>query len=265
MEAIESVRQQTYTHWEIVLVDDASTDNSHELYKDLEKDERIHIYYNERNMGCGYTKRRCAELAQGEICGFLDPDDALLPKALELEVGIHMENPNVAIVYSKPYHCDDKYNILGYGELPKFMQGDTYLEHRMHEGPLHFSSYKNSYYKMTEGINPQLKAGVDQDLYFRVEEKGDIYPFDEFTYKYVVQGHPNALSKGENKDAFASYWNLIARRDAFMRRGKSEDELVNDVRGWLIDYAYKKELLVRSSYAYRLGKFLLRPFSWIKQ
>lgn len=65
MKAIESVRQQTYTNWEIILVDDASTDNSKELYKELEKDERIHIYLNEQNIGCGYTKRRCAELATG--------------------------------------------------------------------------------------------------------------------------------------------------------------------------------------------------------
>ena len=71
MDAIESVRQQTYTNWEIILVDDCSTDNSHELYKELEQDERIHIFLNDQNHGCGYTKRRCAELANGEICGFL--------------------------------------------------------------------------------------------------------------------------------------------------------------------------------------------------
>ena len=76
MDAIKSVYEQTYTHWEIILVDDASTDNSHELYKELEKDERIRIFYNDENHGCGYTKRRCAELANGELCGFLDPDDA---------------------------------------------------------------------------------------------------------------------------------------------------------------------------------------------
>ena len=58
MDAIDSIRRQTYTHWEIILVDDASTDNSKELYKELEKDNRIHIYYNEENRGCGYTKPR---------------------------------------------------------------------------------------------------------------------------------------------------------------------------------------------------------------
>ena len=87
-EAINSVYSQIYTNWEIILVDDASTDNSQEIYSELEKDDRIHIYYNEKNMGCGYTKRRCAELANGELCGFLDPDDALLPHALESHVKI---------------------------------------------------------------------------------------------------------------------------------------------------------------------------------
>ena len=74
---------------EVICVDDGSTDNSHELYKELEQDERIHIYLNDQNRGCGYTKRRCAELANGEICGFLDPDDALTENALEVMVEEH--------------------------------------------------------------------------------------------------------------------------------------------------------------------------------
>ena len=92
MEAVESVRQQTYSNWEIILVDDGSTDNSHELYKQLvEQDSRIHIFFNEENKGCGYTKRRCAELANGEICGFLDLDDTLLPEALETHIAMHIQ------------------------------------------------------------------------------------------------------------------------------------------------------------------------------
>ena len=72
-EAIDSVLAQTYTNWEIILVDDKSTDNSFEIYEKYKDDGRFKIYYNEVNMGCGYTKHRCAELASGELCGFLDP------------------------------------------------------------------------------------------------------------------------------------------------------------------------------------------------
>ena len=56
MEAIESVYAQTYTNWEIIIVDDASTDNSNELYEKLSQDNRIHVYYNDKNMGCAFTK-----------------------------------------------------------------------------------------------------------------------------------------------------------------------------------------------------------------
>ena len=288
MDAIESVRQQTYANWEIILVDDGSTDNSKELYKELEKDERIHIYLNEKNMGCGYTKHRCAELATGEICGFLDPDDALIENALELEVNIHVEHPDVSIIYSKPLFCDGEYNVINYGQLPSFMPGETYLDHRKH-GPMNFASYKTSCYKQTDGINAKLKAGVDQDLYFRMEEVGKSYLLDEYTYKYVVNGNPNALTQSLVNRVPLWYWNLAARRDAFIRQGRNEDELVEDLREYFNSYIdnqvrqnsqevinrlvnqevksalYEQEMKIRNSKPYRLGKALLKPFSWLKK
>ena len=268
MDAIESVRKQTYTNWEIILVDDASTDDSHLLYKELEKDEHIHIYYNEQNHGCGYTKRRCSELANGEICGFLDPDDALTENALDLEAKIHVEYPEVSVVYSKVYFCDTNFNVILEGKLPTFRDGETYFDHRTH-GAMNFASYKRSCYQKTVGINPDLKAGVDQDLYFKIEEVGDVYLLDEFTYKYVVEGHLNAISSSFNNYAKLWYWNLIARRDTCVRRHIDEKILIDDLQNILDNYAevisQQKELKVRSSKAYRLGKFLLSPFMWLKK
>ena len=268
MDAIESVRRQTYTNWEIILVDDASTDNSHELYNELDKDERIHIFYNEQNQGCGYTKRRSAELANGELCGFLDPDDALMENALELEAKIHVEHPSVSIVYSKVLFCDEEFNIYDKGCLPCFKKGETYFDHRFH-GAMNFASYKNELYKKTVGINSNLKAGVDQDLYFKIEEVGDIYLLDEFTYKYVTSGHDNSIATNFNTYAKLWYWNLIARRDTCIRRNIPERILIDDFQRILDNYAhelcYKKEQEVRSSRAYRLGAFLLKPIKMIKK
>lgn len=97
-EAIDSVLAQTYPNWEIVLVDDKSSDDSFEIYKKYKEDKRFHIYFNEENKGCGYTKRRCAELAQGELCGFLDPDDKLTPDALEVMVNEHGARAECSLV-----------------------------------------------------------------------------------------------------------------------------------------------------------------------
>lgn len=288
MDAIESVRRQTYTNWEIILVDDGSTDNSHELYKELEQDERIHIYLNDLNRGCGYTKRRCAELANGEICGFLDPDDSLIENALELMVNVHQKHPKVSVVYSKAYFCDTEFNILKEATLPDFSKNQTYFDYRNH-GSMHLATYKNSFYKLTDGINPILQAAVDQDLYFKIEEVGEIYALDSFTYNYVIKGHENSIATDFRKYASTWYWNLISRRNTCIRRKLPEQILIPDFQRILDDYVNQivdvqyeeiidklvkkhatelvlmKEKDIRSSLSYRLGYILLSPFKFLQK
>ena len=262
MNAIESVRRQTYNNCEIVLVDDGSTDDSTELYQQLSKDERIRIYYNNENKGCGYTKHKCAELAFGEICGFLDPDDALLPRALEMHVNAHLLHPNIAIVYSKAHYCDTDFNVLFDATLPDFSGGKKYFDYRW-EGCMHLATYKKSFYDKTVGINPKAKAGVDQDLYFVTEEAGDVLGLDEFCYNYVIKGHEHSIATDERNYFRLWFWNLEARRAAAVRRGLDVDSIMyadtqqvfdNYIKTKVHKAVYEKELEIRSSHAYRIGK-----------
>lgn len=87
-EAIDSIIAQTYNDWEIVIVDDGSNDNSANIYRQY-NNERIRIYYNGQNKGCTYSKWRCIEECKGELFGFLDADDTLMPDALECMVNEH--------------------------------------------------------------------------------------------------------------------------------------------------------------------------------
>ncbi|MBQ4393875.1 MAG: glycosyltransferase [Paludibacteraceae bacterium] len=268
MEAIESVRRQTYTNWEIILVDDASTDNSKELYKELEKDERIHIYLNEKNMGCGYTKRRCAELATGEICGFLDPDDALLPEALQVMVETHMNHAGAAIVSSRFEVCDEQMESLYVSRLLELKDGESYLEHRDY-CPEHFVSYKKKCYDKTARIDANIPLGVDQDLYFRLEEQGSWIALDQVIYRYRAGAGISSVNKGVS----AFFWNLLVRYNACLRRGLDPrllpekdftDFILADALGFKAEGIEAGASKVRRSYAYRLGKFLLKPFRWMK-
>ena len=267
IDAIESVRLQTYTNWEIIIVDDGSTDNSHELYHELEKDNKcIRIFYNETNKGCGYTKRRCSELANGAICGFLDPDDVLLPNALQLMVDVHIQNPKVSIVYSRCYLCDEKLNIKGENKLLELKEKETYFDYRQKYGILNFSTYKQDYYNKTEGISAEIKAGVDQDLYFKMEEIGKIYVLNEFTYKYRL-GVAGAITKNFSK---LWYWNILIRHNTCIRRGLNpEDYAIPDFVEVLEIYGGEKALKMQSkiysSKAYRIGKLLLKPFKYISR
>ena len=254
MEAIESVCRQTYDNWEIVLVDDASTDNSEDLYAELEKDERIHIYRNELNMGCGYTKRRCAELAKGEFCGFLDPDDVLLPNAIEDSVENLQIHPKCALSFSRFYICDERLNKTGECRLLE-LKGKSYFENRDY-CPEHFVAFRKEAYDKTDGIDALLKAGVDQDLYFRLEEVGGIAIRDKFTYKYrVVEG---SVSREDRKSYF---WNQVVRINTCERRGLPVDKYVYpDFVAFCEHEKRSGAECVRESKSYKVGKQLLKPF-----
>ena len=78
-EAVQSVLDQTYKDWELIIVDDCSTDNSVEVIKSF-KDERIKLFINEKNLGLKETVKRGIENATGEWVVFLESDDILTPE-----------------------------------------------------------------------------------------------------------------------------------------------------------------------------------------
>ncbi|MEZ0129887.1 glycosyltransferase family 2 protein [Flavobacterium sp. LBUM151] len=93
----QSILNQTYINWEVIIVDDGSIDDSVRVVKKMiGDDKRFKLYVNKENKGCGYTKNRCALLAQGEILGFLDPDDALTSNALTVMSEAHCLNTGAA-------------------------------------------------------------------------------------------------------------------------------------------------------------------------
>ena len=263
-EAIDSVLAQTYTNWEVIIVDDESTDNSQQVYEKYVEDVRFHVFYNENNMGCGYTKRRCVELAHGEICGFLDPDDVLLPNALEVSVMALINNSKASLTMSRYYFCNEDLKIINKSRLLKLLPNESYLEHKDYN-PEVFASFRKKNYMVSGGLNELFLAGVDQDLYFRLEEQGDIVVLDEFTYKYRL--HNNSVSRGNNAYR-AFYWNTIARYEACVRRGIPSEEYATESFRYLnleLNEALREIDRIHASYAYRLGKFILKPISWFRR
>ena len=83
---IESIINQTYPNWELIFMDDGSTDHSAEIIERyMLSDSRIHLIRNE-NHGQGYERNRGLEAAKGEYVMFFDSDDYLEPEALDLAV-----------------------------------------------------------------------------------------------------------------------------------------------------------------------------------
>lgn len=221
--AIESVLAQTFQEWELVIVDDASTDDSLQVVSEFVKhDSRIQLYLNDVNCGCGYTKRRCAKEASGEILAFLDSDDALVPDALAKLCQLHDRYPEHSVIYSTHHVCLENLEplqIADYvGQVPV---GDSHAAMPW-TGPVisHFATFKKRLYNETEGINPSLKRAVDQDLYNRLEEVGTCLYLDEPLYYY--RHNKNSISIGDN-NLKAGYWNYIVFSDTYKRRKKTKE------------------------------------------
>jgi glycosyltransferase involved in cell wall biosynthesis len=221
---LESVYNQTYKNWEVIFVDDYSTDNSLEIInKYADKDKRIKIFSNEKNNGCGFTKAACVQFASGEICGFLDSDDALLPMALEIMIHKHFECPNAALIYSRRFHCNEKLKKCDVSEdnTGKFTsQISTPLIN-------HFCSFKKEMYDKTTGIDPYMKRAVDQDLYLKLEERGDVVFLPEVLYLYRHNTNSISLDNNEYK---AQAWHIYANSNACRRRGLSLDDYCDIIK-----------------------------------
>ena len=171
-EAINSVLVQSYTNWEIIIVDDHSNDNSIKILEKYKNNDSIKIFTNDKNKGCGYTKNKCVELASGEIAGFLDPDDKLTKKALEVMIEMHNMNDVSSLIYSSQYICNETMDVQEVSTYPSQITNDTtYLEQPCGRVS-HFATFKLRLYNKTEGINKQFKRAVDQDLYYKLEEVG---------------------------------------------------------------------------------------------
>lgn len=90
--SIESVQRQTYTNWELIIVDDCSTDNTDEVVRPLLSDTRIRYLKNEKNSGAAVSRNRALREARGKWIAFLDSDDLWMPKKLEKQVSFMEEN-----------------------------------------------------------------------------------------------------------------------------------------------------------------------------
>lgn len=111
-EAIRSVMAQTYGNWELLVVNDNSTDNSMEIAKMLAKEDcRVKVFDNPTPTGYPATPRNQAvDLAQGRYIAFLDSDDVWLPEKLEHQLPFFNESEKIGVVFSNYEKVDEETN-----------------------------------------------------------------------------------------------------------------------------------------------------------
>lgn len=110
-ESIDSVLAQTYSNWELLIVDDCSKDGTETIVNSFE-DQRIQYMRNEHNMGAAVTRNRALRAAKGKYVAFLDSDDIWKPTKLEKQIAYMQEN-GYAFTYHEYVEIDEQSKSLG--------------------------------------------------------------------------------------------------------------------------------------------------------
>lgn len=111
-DTINSVLAQTYQNWEMIVIDDASTDSSVEIIKEYQKkDKRIKLIQNETNLGLSKTLKKGLEAASGEWIAILESDDSISSDYLEKKAAVIKQYPDIGLIFNDVEMTGDKKRI----------------------------------------------------------------------------------------------------------------------------------------------------------
>jgi glycosyltransferase involved in cell wall biosynthesis len=188
--AIKSVLDQTYRDFELIIVDDGSTDGTLEMAQNFAlHDSRIRVL-TAPHQGAVYALIAGFNAASGEYIGQLDSDDLLEPEAIELTVKALDAHPKWGMVYTNYRDIDGNGQLTSVGwrcSIPYSKQ--TLLTAFM---TFHFRLMRKAIYKQVGGFNTDFNKIEDYELCLRLSEVIEIGKVDEFLYQY--RQHSESIS-----------------------------------------------------------------------
>ncbi len=218
-EAIVSVRNQTYSHWELCLADDASTDAAilPILRRHAEEDSRIKLVCREKNGHISASSNSALALATGEFCALMDQDDTLPFYALEAVAAAIRQRPDAAVLFSdedKTEETDTRFQPhCKWGYDPELFLQQNCISH--------LGVYSTDLLREIGGFRQGLEGSQDYDLALRCIEKcGESRVVHIPLALYHWRNHEGSTSAGIKAKSYAVSAFSRALREHCERTGK---------------------------------------------
>ncbi len=235
IEAIESVRKQIYSNWELCIADDASTkkDIRPILERYAREDARIKVVFRERNEHICAASNSALELATGEWIALLDHDDLLSEHALFWIADAVNSNPYARLIYSD----EDKIDSSGTRSGPYFKcdwNEDLFYSHNMF---CHLGVYQAKLIREIGGFHMGFEGAQDYDLVLRCIERvlpSQIYHIPRVLYHWRM--HSDSTAYSSEAKPYAMIAGERALNDHFLREGLSATAKWGGV-GYRVRYA----------------------------
>lgn len=233
IECIESVLTQTYTNFELCLVDDCSTQESvRTVLKKHEDNPKIKIKYREKNGHISRTTNDGIAMATGEFIGLMDCDDLLAPNALYEMVKMLNEKD-----YDFIYSDEDKIDEAGENRRDPFFKPDwspdTFMSYMY---TCHFSVFRKSLIDELGGLRIGYEGSQDYDLVLRVMEKTrNIGHVPKILYHWRMRKESTASDLTAKPYIIES--TIKAKTDALERRGlKGKLTCIDEITQYRVTY-----------------------------
>ena len=202
-ETIESVLSQSYQNWEMIIVNDQSTDGGDAIaQRYAAQDSRIQFTTNEANMGGALTRNVAIEIAQGKYIAFLDADDVWYPEKLTTQIGF-MQEQGVGFTYSAYENVDEEGQRLSLVQVPAKVSLQKMYSHN-------YIGCLTAVYDVTahgKFFMPDIRKRQDFALWLTMLEKFDYaYRVGPMLGKYRIRA--NSLSSSK-LDAIKFYWRVL--------------------------------------------------------
>lgn len=198
--SIKSVIEQSYENWELIVIDDASTDTTCTIVKKYLSDSRIHLITVQNNVGVAKARNIGALEAKSEYLAFLDSDDLWEKSKLEVQVNFHNMNPDVVLSHTNYVHLFQNGGSgirIRNALTSKFRKSGRVFPILMYHnfiGTLTVMIKKNIFERYN-GFDPEIFGGTeDWDLWLNISEDG--YTFGYINKKLAMYRiNPTGLSK----------------------------------------------------------------------
>ncbi|MEP7167089.1 MAG: glycosyltransferase family 2 protein [Candidatus Woesebacteria bacterium] len=193
-ETISSVQNQKYTNWELIIIDDASTDNAAEIIKTIsEQDKRILFYQNKSNKGLIANLNLGAEMAKGEYIARIDGDDVWVDRdKIGKQVNLLDGNKELTLIGTWANRIDSIGNFLSTVKYP-IVEADirNYLaiENCFINSSVMFTK---SAFQLAHGYEKQFLYCEDYTLWLKMGNLGKLANIPEFMVSYRI--NPNGIS-----------------------------------------------------------------------
>jgi glycosyltransferase involved in cell wall biosynthesis len=184
--AIESILVQTFAHFELLIWDDGSTDQSLEIARHYaQHDPRIRLFVAPHQGRVGALKS-AHDQVRGQYVGWVDSDDVLEPTALTATTTVLVDDPSVGMVYTNYWIIDEINRVHGLGRRCQtpYSQEQLLVEFMT----FHFRLIRHSVYRQVGGVDGAFPCAMDYDLCLKLSEVAGVRHLAEPLYYYRQHG-----------------------------------------------------------------------------